>query len=129
MHEWPDVIFSDEFRFSLLRQDSRIRVWWHCGERTLAQTFLVCYDPCLYPFLEPCETLHFSRIMHNSMLLVLYGPFLNRKMFGCCCGPHVPQISRQWKTSDLWLPNNWLITIQQSLRLMSCGIVSKLHEL
>ncbi|GFX08616.1 uncharacterized protein TNCV_4171151 [Trichonephila clavipes] len=37
-HEWPDesrgITFSDESRFSLHHQDSRILVWWH--RRTLA---------------------------------------------------------------------------------------------
>ncbi|GFW23984.1 hypothetical protein TNCV_4950301 [Trichonephila clavipes] len=43
----------------------------------------------LYPLVEPCETPRFSRIMHNRMLPVLYGPPLIRKMFGFCPGLHV----------------------------------------
>ncbi|GFV36518.1 hypothetical protein TNCV_2260371 [Trichonephila clavipes] len=38
-----------------------------------------CYDPWLYPLLEPCETQCFSKIMHDRMLPVLYGPSLIRK--------------------------------------------------
>ncbi|GFU71579.1 HTH_Tnp_Tc3_2 domain-containing protein [Trichonephila clavipes] len=49
-------------------------------------TFLVCYDPCLYSLVESCETLSLSRIMHDRLLSVLYGPSLIRKMFGCCPG-------------------------------------------
>ncbi|GFU64869.1 transposable element Tc1 transposase [Trichonephila clavipes] len=33
-HEWPGIIFSDESKFSLQHQDSRIRIWWHHGELT-----------------------------------------------------------------------------------------------
>ena len=35
MHEWQNVIFSDESRFCLQHHDGRIRVWRHRGERTL----------------------------------------------------------------------------------------------
>ncbi|GFY06957.1 hypothetical protein TNCV_4090591 [Trichonephila clavipes] len=44
-------------------------------------TFLVCYDPLLYLLFKPCGNLRFSRIMHDRMLQVLYGPSLMRKMF------------------------------------------------
>ncbi|GFS91913.1 hypothetical protein TNCV_1930921 [Trichonephila clavipes] len=81
----------------------------------------------LYPLFEPCEILRFSRIILNRMLPVLCGPFLIRKIFGCCSDPHVHQISRQKKTSGSWLLSDWLVTIRQSLLLMSCGIVLKLH--
>ncbi|GFW18040.1 hypothetical protein TNCV_2281441 [Trichonephila clavipes] len=40
-------------------------------------------DPWLYPLFESCETLRFSRIMHDHMLPILYGPSLIRKIFGC----------------------------------------------
>ncbi|GFW21555.1 hypothetical protein TNCV_4280721 [Trichonephila clavipes] len=59
--------------------------------------------------------------MHDRMLPILYGPFLIRKMFGCCPGLHVHQIR-----SGPWLPSDWLVTIRQSLRLMSCDML-KLH--
>ncbi|GFV91839.1 hypothetical protein TNCV_2975111 [Trichonephila clavipes] len=49
----------------------------------------VLCDPWLYPLLEPCDTLRFSRIMHDRMLPVLYKPSLIRKMFGCCPSLHV----------------------------------------
>ncbi|GFV12638.1 hypothetical protein TNCV_4425911 [Trichonephila clavipes] len=39
------------------------------------------YDPWLYPLFESCETLRFSRIMHNHKLPVLYGTSLIRKIF------------------------------------------------
>lgn len=35
VHEWQNVIFSDESRFCLQHHDGRIRVWRHRGERTL----------------------------------------------------------------------------------------------
>ncbi|GFX54800.1 HTH_Tnp_Tc3_2 domain-containing protein [Trichonephila clavipes] len=57
-------------------------------------------------------------IMHDRMLLVLYGPSLIRKMFDCCPSLHVHQISHQQKMSGLWLPSDWLVTIRQSLRLI-----------
>ncbi|GFS86381.1 uncharacterized protein TNCV_1681301 [Trichonephila clavipes] len=56
---------------------------------TVHVTFLVCYDSRLYPFFEPCETLRFSRIMHERMLPVLYGSSLIRKCsslpLACAC--------------------------------------------
>ncbi|GFX54237.1 transposable element Tcb1 transposase [Trichonephila clavipes] len=51
----------------------------------------------------------------------------NVKMFGCFPCLHVHQISNQYKTSGPRLPSDWLVTIRQSLRLMSCSIVLKLH--
>ncbi|GFV63946.1 transposable element Tcb1 transposase [Trichonephila clavipes] len=35
VHEWLDVLFSDESRFCLQHQDRSIHVWLHRGKRTL----------------------------------------------------------------------------------------------
>ncbi|GFX43667.1 hypothetical protein TNCV_511161 [Trichonephila clavipes] len=88
---------------------------------------MVCYDPLLYPLFELCETLRFRRILHDRMLQVLYGPSFVREMFGCCPGLHVHQISCRKKTSGPWLMSDWFVIICQSLRLLSCDIVLKLH--
>ncbi|GFX75201.1 hypothetical protein TNCV_3171281 [Trichonephila clavipes] len=56
---------------------------------------LVCHDPWFYLLFEACETLRFSRIMHDHMLPVLYRPSLIRKMFGSYPDLHVHQISCQ----------------------------------
>ncbi|GFT03361.1 hypothetical protein TNCV_2985281 [Trichonephila clavipes] len=40
-------------------------------------------NPWLYFLFESYETLRFSRIMYCRMFLVLYGPSMIRKMFGC----------------------------------------------
>ncbi|GFY01537.1 hypothetical protein TNCV_2607211 [Trichonephila clavipes] len=50
--------------------------------------------------------------MRNRMLPVLCGPSLVRKMFGCCPDLHVHQIFHQSKTSGLWFPSVWLVTIR-----------------
>ncbi|GFV38677.1 hypothetical protein TNCV_4420451 [Trichonephila clavipes] len=103
-----------------------IHIWPHCGERPLAacirhrQT-----DPSSGAML--CETIRLTRLAHDRMLLVLYRTSLTRKMFGCCPDQHVHQIFRQWKTSVAWLQSKWLVTIRQSLRMMSYNIVLKLH--
>ncbi|GFV63101.1 uncharacterized protein TNCV_2461741 [Trichonephila clavipes] len=41
---------------------------------------------------ESCETLRLSRIMHDRMLPLLFGPSLTWKMFDCCTGLRVHQI-------------------------------------
>ncbi|GFW70933.1 hypothetical protein TNCV_190241 [Trichonephila clavipes] len=61
------------------------------------------------------------------MLPVLYGHLLIRKMFGIWPNLHVRHITRQQETSGSWFTRDWLVTLRQSLRLKSCGIVLKLH--
>ncbi|PRD37729.1 UNVERIFIED_CONTAM: hypothetical protein NCL1_05103 [Trichonephila clavipes] len=46
----------------------------------------------------------------------------NVRLLPWCASP--PDIS---PIEKVWLPRDWLITIHQSLRLMNCGIVLKLH--
>ncbi|GFX40460.1 hypothetical protein TNCV_1412701 [Trichonephila clavipes] len=62
---------------------------------TVQITFQLCYHPWLRPLFEPCETLRFNRIMQDHMLAILYRPSMIRKIFICCLGLRVHQISRQ----------------------------------
>ncbi|GFV32014.1 hypothetical protein TNCV_4195761 [Trichonephila clavipes] len=48
--------------------------------------------PVAYPLFEPCETIHFRKIMHDRKLTVLYGPSFIRKMFGFSPGRHLSPI-------------------------------------
>ncbi|GFW34260.1 hypothetical protein TNCV_384761 [Trichonephila clavipes] len=38
-----DVRYNDESRYCLQHQDSRIRVWWNRGERTLSSCIRHCH--------------------------------------------------------------------------------------
>ncbi|GFV53873.1 transposable element Tcb1 transposase [Trichonephila clavipes] len=68
-----------------------------CIDGTLnsARYISSCYDPWLYPLFELCENMRFSRIVHDRMLPVSYGPPLIRKKFSFWPGLHVHQISCQ----------------------------------
>ena len=59
--------------------------------------------------------------MQNCMLLVLSGTSLIQKIFDCCAGLHIPQISEQ-KTSGQDFPRNWLSAMRQFVLRLICGI-------
>ncbi|GFT45490.1 hypothetical protein TNCV_3781301 [Trichonephila clavipes] len=58
-------------------------------------TFLVFYHPWLYPLFKPCETLHFSRIMHTCMLPVIVWTLLDTENVWLLAGLHVHKIFHQ----------------------------------
>ncbi|GFW44632.1 HTH_Tnp_Tc3_2 domain-containing protein [Trichonephila clavipes] len=80
--------------FCLQSQDVHIRVWWHHGGRTLA-AYIRHRHTGPSPGVMLCDILRFSRIMHDCMMPVLYGPSFIQTMLGCCPGLYVHQISRE----------------------------------
>ncbi|GFV00008.1 transposable element Tcb1 transposase [Trichonephila clavipes] len=110
-----------------IRYTSRSRLVRTDGTLSSARYISGVLRPLDLPFTRALLNPMLQRKMHDLMLPVLYGPSLTRKMFGCCPGLHIHHISRQLKASGPWLPSDWLVTIRQPLRLMSWGIVLKLH--
>ncbi|GFU71924.1 hypothetical protein TNCV_1052711 [Trichonephila clavipes] len=111
--------FPDESRFGLQHQNGRIHVWLPLEERTLAACIRHRHTVPEPGVMQDNARLHVDTECGSSLI---------RKIFGCCSGLHVHQISHQSKSSGPWLPNDCIVTIRQSLRLICCGIVLKLHS-
>ncbi|GFW62315.1 transposable element Tcb1 transposase [Trichonephila clavipes] len=81
------------------------------------------FPPVALPFVPVLRNNTFKQDNARLHVTGIVGPSLTRKMFFCCSGQHIYDIFHQHKTSSIWLPRDWLVTIHQSLKLMSCGIV------
>ncbi|GFV16180.1 hypothetical protein TNCV_3379441 [Trichonephila clavipes] len=62
-------------------------------------------QPVVLPFIRALRNTTFQQLMHYRMVPVFIGLSLVWKMFSCCPGLHVLQISRQQKKPCLWLPS------------------------
>ena len=94
---------------------------------TVAITFLLCYG--LWPYLlifffEALQMLHFSRIMHDSLLLVFFRAFFIEKIFYFWPSLHIPFSG--FFTSRKRMVNGWWAT--DSSLLINC-VLLKLHGL
>ncbi|GFX24581.1 hypothetical protein TNCV_3343611 [Trichonephila clavipes] len=103
--------------FCLKHQNGRTRVWRHRCEHTLAD------------YIRQCHTEQSPGLMDNARphAIGIVRTFLNTEKLGCCPALPIHQVYYQQETFSPLLPNDWLVIIVQSLRLMGYEIVLKLH--
>ncbi|GFX61655.1 transposable element Tcb1 transposase [Trichonephila clavipes] len=85
-------------------------------------------QPVDLPFIPALRSPTFQQDNARQHVVGILRTFLDGENVRLLTWPARSQDLSPIENSGPWLPSTWIVTIRQSLRLMSCGIVMKLHD-